>query len=361
MAVTVDEEGRTQIKDIYTVSAPVSGHLRRPSIEAGDAVEANRTELAIIEASVPPFLDARTKSELDANLMAAHAAVTAAEAELARARSELTFAEDDLQRARRLARTGTIPARRLDETEHRTEAARTTATAAEAAVEMRKRERDAVLARLGRGATAADPAGECCVTIKSPANGRVLGLLADSERDIAAGTPILQIGDPANLEIVVELLSSDAVQIVGGAAVSIEDWGGEIPLSGTVDRIEPSGFTKVSALGIEEQRVRVLVALDSPPADRPRLGHDYRVFTRIAAWSSEGVLRVPVGALFRSGTDWAVYRIETGIARVARIEIGHRNGELAEVIAGLAPGDRVILHPSDLVADGVRVLKRVIE
>lgn len=361
MAVTVDEEGRTVIKDIYTVSAPVSGHLRRPSIKAGDAVEANRTELAVIEPSVPPFLDTRARSELEANLEAATAGIAAAEAELAKARSELTFAEDDLQRARRLARTGTIPARRLDETEHRTEAARTTATAAEAAVEMRKRERDAILARLSSPATSADPSGECCVTIKSPANGRVLTLLADSERDISAGTPILQIGDPANLEIVVELLSGDAVQISEGAKVRIEDWGGPAFLSGVVDRIEPSGFTKVSALGIEEQRVKVIVALQSPPADRERLGHDYRVFTRIAAWSSENALRVPVGALFRSGADWAVYRIENGVARVARIEIGHRNGELAEVLSGMTAGDLVILHPSDLVADGVRVRERTTE
>ena len=361
LAVTVDEEGKTRIKDIYTVSAPVSGHMQRPAIEVGDAVIAGKTVLAMIEPSVPPFLDARTRAEIEANLEAANAAVTAAEAEHIKAQSELSFAEDDLKRAQRLARTGTIPERRLDEAEHQTEAARRTRDSAAAAVEMRKRERDAVLARLQGGASTAEPQATCCVTITAPASGSVLSLFADSERDIAAGTPLLQIGDPANLEIVVELLSSDAVQIAEGAKVSIEEWGGAVPLEGVVSRIEPSGFTKVSALGIEEQRVRVLVALTSPPDTRARLGHDYRVFTRIASWQAPSALRVSVGALFRSGEAWSVYRVRNGTAEIARIDIGHRNGELAEVLAGLAAGDTVILHPSDLVTDGASVRERVAE
>lgn len=358
MSVTVDEEGRTRIKDIYTVSAPIAGQLRRIAIEVGDRVEAGRTELAVIEPSLPPFLDARTRAELRANLDAANAAVAVADADLDKAQSELSFAEDDLERAQRLARTGTIPERRLDEAEHRAEAARMTRNAAEAVVNIRQRERDALLARLNDDASAGNPTSKCCVVIKAPASGRVLTLVSDSERDVAAGTPLLQIGDPANLEIVVELLSSEAVQVAEGATVDIEDWGGAVPLRGTVSRIEPSGFTKVSALGIEEQRVKVLIALVGPPAAHARLGHDYRVFARIASWSSDVVLRVPVAALFRAGTSWAVYRVEAAKARVVPIEIGHRNGELAEVLSGLDPGDKVILHPSDQIADGVRVRKR---
>jgi HlyD family secretion protein len=358
MAVTIDEEGRTRIKDIYTVSAPVGGHLRRPSIEVGDEVEAGTTALAVIEPSVPPFLDARTRAEIEASLEAANAAVTGAEADLVKASSELSFVEDDLKRARRLAKTGTIPQRRLDETEHRAEAARMSRTAAAAAVEVRKRERDAVLARLNKEPDQDAKGGDCCVTIRAPASGRVLEVMADSARDIAAGTPIVKIGDPANLEIVVELLSSDAVQVAEGAFVTIDSWGGPTALQGKVARIEPSGFTKVSALGIEEQRVRVLVTLASPPEARLGLGHDFRVYARIASWSSASVLQVPIGALFRDGSDWAVYRIASGKAEITRIAIGHRNSDVAEVLSGLNPGDRVILHPSDTVADGIRIRER---
>jgi HlyD family secretion protein len=319
---------------------------------------AGATELAIIEPSLPPFLDARTRAELEASLQAANAAVSVAEADLAIASSDLAFVEDDLKRAQRLARSGTIAERRLDEAEHRAEAARLSRVAASAAVEMRMRERDGLLARLDGGTDQENATATCCIGIKAPASGRILALLADSARDIAAGTPILQIGDPANLEIIVELLSADAVQIAEGADVMIDGWGGPTSLEGVVSSIEPSGFTKVSALGIEEQRVRVLVELTSPPKTRARLGHDYRVYTRIAAWSAGSVLRIPIGALFRAGGDWAVYRVEGGVARLTRLELGHRNGEIAEVLGGLAEGDRVILHPSDLVADGARVGER---
>lgn len=357
MAVTIDEEGKTRIRDIFTVSAPVSGHMLRPSVKAGDAVEAGKTQLAAIEPSVPPFLDARTRSELEASLKASEAAVTLAEANLETAQSELAFAEDELTRARRLARSGTIPDRQLDATEHKAIAARSAKSAADANVEMRRRERDALLARLGTGASTDTTAG-CCVTVAAPASGRVLRVLADSARDIAAGTPILEIGDPANLEIVVELLSTDAVQVAEGAPVEISAWGGAGSLTGVLRRIEPAGFTKVSALGIEEQRVRVLIDLTSPPETYARLGHDFRVLVRIASWSSESVLHVPIAALFRVGDDWAVYRYEAGKARVATLKIGHRNDESAEVLDGLAAGDRVLLYPSDLVADGAKVTER---
>ncbi len=357
MAVTIDEEGKTRIKDIFTVSAPVSGHMLRPSVKAGDPVEAGKTQLAAIEPSVPPFLDARTRSELEASLKASEAAVTLAEANLETAQSELAFAEDELTRARRLARSGTIPDRQLDQTEHKAIAARSAKSAAIANVEMRRRERDALVARLGTSA-ASDPTAGCCVTVTAPASGRVLAVLADSARDIAAGTPILEIGDPANLEIVVELLSTDAVQVAEGASVEIVAWGGAGSLTGMLRRIEPAGFTKVSALGIEEQRVRVLIDLTSPPATYARLGHDFRVFVHIASWSSGSALRVPIAALFRSGADWAVYRYEAGKARVAPVTIGHRNDEVAEVLDGLSAGDRVLLYPSDLVADGAKVTER---
>lgn len=357
MSVTIDEEGKTRIRDIFTVSAPVSGHMLRPSVKAGNVVEAGTTALVAIEPSVPPFLDARTRSELEASLKASEAAVTLAEANLETAQSELAFAEDELVRARRLARSGTIPNRQLDQTEHKAIAARSARSAAAANVEMRRRERDALVARLGTG-TASEPTAGCCVTVTAPASGRVLTVLADSARDIAAGTPILEIGDPANLEIVVELLSTDAVQVAEGAPVEISSWGGLGSLTGVLRRIEPAGFTKVSALGIEEQRVRVLIDLTSPPEAYARLGHDFRVFVQIASWSSTNALRVPIAALFRLGQDWAVYRYELGKARVAPVKIGHRNDDVAEVLDGLAASDRVILHPSDLVADGARVTER---
>jgi HlyD family secretion protein len=179
----------------------------------------------------------------------------------------------------------------------------------------------------------------------------------ESEAVVQTGTPLIEIGDPRDLDVVADLLSTDAVQIKVGAPVRIDGWGGP-PIRGRVTRVDPAGFLKVSALGIEEQRVHVTVDFIDPPEIWSRLGHDYRVTVHVTVWGGEKILRVPVGALFRKGDDWAVFAVREGRARVVAVQLGHRNGRVAEIVAGLAEGDQTVLHPSDRIADGTRVTQR---
>jgi HlyD family secretion protein len=195
------------------------------------------------------------------------------------------------------------------------------------------------------------------VQIRAPATGRILKIIQDSEAVVQAGTPLIDIGDPVDLEVVADLLSTDAVQILADAPVRIDGWGGP-PMQGRVIRVDPARFVKISALGIEEQRVRTTIDFTDPPETWSRLGHDYRVIVHVTVWSAEDVLTVPVGALFRLGEDWAVFVLKDGRANVTIVKIGHRNGRMAEVLSGLSAGDRVILHPSDRVRKGVSVAQR---
>jgi HlyD family secretion protein len=207
--------------------------------------------------------------------------------------------------------------------------------------------------------SSAQPPGDpiCCVQIRAPITGRVLKIIQESEAVVLTGTPLIEIGDPADLEVVADLLSTDAVQIDTGASVRIDGWGGA-PIRGVVTRIDPAGFLKVSALGIEEQRVRVTMDFADPPETWARLGHDYRVIVHVTGWKSDSALAVPVSALFRRGDSWAVFVVHDGRARTALIQIGHRNNQAAEAISGLSVGDRVVLHPSDRVSERVRVAER---
>lgn len=369
MRMTVDEEGKTRVKEIYVVSAPIAGRVLRSALEAGDAVEGERSVVAGIQPTDPSLIDVRTRKDLEAQVQAAQSAVRLAEAELKQARTELGFAERDLQRAHALAPKQVISKRALDQAENNVEVRKAALARAEAGVDFRKRELASAKARLisplGDGLRDASPPEAtgstdtvCCVQVRAPASGRVLRMLAKSEQVVPAGTPLLEIGDPHDIEIVVELLSTDAVKIKEGADATIEGWGGTVAIPAVVTRIEPGGFTKVSALGIEEQRVRVILDFKGPPEAWETLGHDFRVYARITAWRSDRVVRVPLSALFRQGDDWAVFRDADGNAELTLIEIGHRNREAAEVRSGLRPGDRVILHPSDRVHDGVAVSER---
>lgn len=361
MRVSVDEEGKTRIKDIYVVSAPIAGRVLRSPLEAGDVVERGRTPVAVVQPAVPPFLDERMRSELDAMERAARSAVELAAAELEQARSELAFAEQELKRAEALAPRRIISQRAQEKAAIDVDVRKAALARSEAALQMRRREAESAKARLLMPTDQqADSSTQssCCVQVRAPANGRILRIVTKSEQVLPAGTPLVEIGDPTDLEIVVELLSTDAVKIKPGAAATVEGYGGGDPLEAVVDRIEPAGFTKISALGIEEQRVRTVLTLSGTPDKWAALGHDYRVFVRIAAWEGANVLNVPLAALFRDGDQWAVFRVERGRARLVRVEIRHRNASLAEVTAGLAAGDRVVTHPSDRVADGVRVTER---
>ncbi len=354
LEVTVEDEGVTRIREVYTVSAPTAGKMLRSPLTVGDAVEANRTVVARFEPGDPIFLDARSRRVAEAAVEAAKSAVRLAETQVDQARSQLAFARSDLRRATELAERHTIPERSLEKARLDVATADTAVASAIATLEVRRRELESAAAQLIQPGEGAGRAAECCIEVRAPVSGRVLRIIAESEQVVAAGSPLIEIGDPGDLEIVVDLLSRDAVRVEPGQTARIESWGGEGSLIARVRRVEPTGFTKVSALGIEEQRVKVVLDFVGEPAARQRLGHVFRIVARIVVWRGEGVPTVPIGALFRSGDGWAVFVVADGRAKLRPIEIGERNQRHARVVSGLAEGERIVLHPSDAVRDGVR-------
>ncbi|MDX1431083.1 MAG: HlyD family efflux transporter periplasmic adaptor subunit [Gammaproteobacteria bacterium] len=359
LVVTVDEEGETRIRDVFVLSAPVAGRVRRIEVEVGDAVIAERTVVAEIEPADPAFLDPRSEAQARAALSAADAAKELAEAELVEAEVELEYATTEVERARRLIRSKTISQRELDEAERRFKTARAAVDTARAALQMRGFELERARAQLMSPVQTQSAHGLCeCVPLTAVVDGRILRVLRESAGVVQAGDPLVEIGDPEDLEIVADYLSSDAVKIVAGQRVIIEEWGGEGALDGRVRLVEPFGFTKVSALGIEEQRVNVIIDFTSPREDWRRLGHGYQVEIRVVLWEGEEVLKLPLTALFRHGTDWAVFVADDGRARRQVVQLGRRAELEAEVVQGLEPGDRVVLSPSDRISDGVRIRSR---
>ncbi len=361
LAVTVNEEGRTRIREIYTVSAPVSGLLRRLSLREGDRVRKGKTVVAVIEPLAPAFQDVRSLNVLRANIKSAEAALALAKAELSRVEADHEYAVSDFRRTARLYKKRIVARKIYDQSAAARRKAKAAVDAARARVEVRRKELESVRAQL------LQPAGNhrkkkktasCCLSLTSPADGRVLAIRHKSEQVVTAGTPLLDIGNDRDLEIVIDLLSSDAVRVHPGAHAMIDGWGGEKALPARVRHIEPAGFTKVSALGIEEQRVRTILDL-LPAGDRiPRLGHEFRVYAHINVWEGKNPVLVPLPALFRKGNDWVVFIEQNGRARLKKIKINHRNQQFAEVTDGLVSGDRVILHPSDLIVDGTAITAR---
>lgn len=361
LKVTVDEEGETRIREIYVVSAPIDGKVLRSPREVGDKVRKDKTLLAIIRPGDPSIHDIRTRRELEATAAAAEATVTLTQSEIDRADSEMEFAKSDLKRAKSLALRGTISERTLEKAALEVQVRQAGLAQARANLILRKRELDSARARLigPEQMDLTETNDSCCVEVRAPVDGLVLRIDRESEQIVKAGEPLLRIGDPKDLEIVVDLLSTDAVKVKPGAEARIEGWGGPMPLKARVRRIDPAGFTKVSALGIEEQRVNTILDLTSAREELPALGHDFRVFVRITVWSSKDVLKVPLGALFRQGGEWALFQVVDATAQLTPVKIGHRNTHMAEIIEGLEPGARVILHPSDRVSDGSNVEERL--
>jgi len=363
MEVTVEDDGKTHLRHVYTVSAPLAGKLLRIAAHledhhVGDPVTAGETIVAVMQPMVPSFLDVRSRQELEAAVAAADAAVKLAESEIRRAEAALDFSRTELQRAQSLARSETISAKALDKAKLDVETSEAALASARAQYAVRQSERASAAARLiDPTSVTQQPSPACCVQIRAPVSGRILKIIQESEAVIPAGASIMDIGDPLDMEVVADLLSNDAVQIVPGAPVRIDGWGGS-PIRGRVKRVDPAGFLKVSALGIEEQRVRTTIDFVDPPEAWVRLGHDYRVIVHVTVWSSENALTVPVGALFRVGDDWAAFAVKDGRARTTRVQIDHRNNRAAEVLSGLSAGDRVVLHPSDRISDGSRVAER---
>jgi HlyD family secretion protein len=368
MQVTIDDEGKTQVRHVYTVSAPIAGRVLRishpkgkhgDSLHVGDVVTADETVVAIMQPAIPGFIDIRSREELEAAVKAADAAITLAEAEISRIEAALTFSRDELKRAQALSRTGTIAARALEKAQLDVSTNEASLASAKAQLAVRRSERASIAARLTQPTSLSVRDGpNCCIEIRAPVTGRVLKIIQNSEAVVQAGSPLLEIGDPLDLEVIADLLSTDAVQIKPASPVQIDGWGG-IALKGQVIRVDPAGFLKISALGIEEQRVRTTIDLVEPSDAWARLGHDYRVIVHVLVWSADDVLTVPVGALFRRGNEWAVYLVKGGRVRTTIVKIGHRNAQVAEVLSGLAAGDSVVLHPSDRVKEGSVVAQRM--
>jgi len=349
MRVTVDEDGETRAHDRFIVAAPIPGRLLRVAFEDGDEVRQNQI-VAVIE---PLPLNQQQREELLGRIAAAEASKRRAEARLDHAREDYDQTRRDRQRAEQLGRENVISAQALEQARNseltsgqELQAAKFNVVAAESEVKVAR----AGLLGTGERAVATHP-----ISLRSPIVGRVLRVAEKSERVVQAGTPIVALGDPTKIEIVTDVLSTDAVNIKPGAAAFLEGWGGDHPLQARVRLVEPAGFTKISALGVEEKRVNVIADFVDPPNG---LGDGFRVETRIVTWEGSEVLKIPGSAAFREPNGWAVFVVDGGLARRRSIQVGHRNQLEIEVLGGLDAGQDVILHPQNQLRDGTRIRTR---
>ena len=357
LTVTVEEEGKTRVSERYQVSAPVAGYVRRIDLKGGDAVTSGQV-LAVIEPARSVALDPRTRAQAQAQVSAARAALAVAQENARAAAAAANLAQQERVRAESLRQSNFVSAQALDtakSTETRAQAVR---QAADHAVKVSRFELD--MARAAVANTTRLQAGGAAerFQVRAPVAARVLKLLHESEGAVATGQPLLEIGNPESLEVEVEVLSTHAVKIAPGSRVILDRWGGNQPVQGMVRVVEPSGFTKISALGVEEQRVRVIADITSPRETWQRLGDGYRVEARFVLWEGADVLQLPTSALFRHGTGWAVFVVEGGRARMTPVETGQRAGLSTQLLSGLAAGAQVISHPDDMLSDGARVKPR---
>jgi HlyD family secretion protein len=378
---TVDQDGKTRIRERYTVSAPLAGRLLRINLDPGDKVEAGNTILAQIEPRDPELLDARAVLQAEANVKAAEAKLRRTTPLLEEAVAAQEYAEGELTRLREARRNnpGAVAESQVESalmdyrmrsavvrsSQHAEEIARFELAQAQAALlRSRPREEGGDESSGGdgdSGSAATDepqPTNDWHFTIPSPITGRVLRVFEESSKLVTAGTNLLELGDPTDLEVEIDVLSREAVKIKPDAPVLLEQWGGAEALNGSVRLVEPSAFTKISTLGVEEQRVNVIVDLLDPPSQRESLGDGFRVEARIVVAQANDVLKTPTSALFRVGDQWAVFRVDKGVARQQIVKLGLQNGLEAEVVEGLNEGDEVVTHPGDNIVDGVKVVSR---
>ena len=364
LRVTVEEEGKTRLKSRYVISAPIAGFMRRLPWKAGDRVTSGQiiTTLAPVGAML---LDPRTRDQNESRVRTAQAALDVSEARVRGTQEQIRVAQVDVDhwqrqtdREQKLSATGDIAAERLDDTRTQLKRAQANLAALQGAVETAREEVDAARTEVAsarttlRPSAARAPAGSESVPVTAPASGRVIRVVQESEGVVAPGTALIEIGDANAIEVQVEVLSPDAVQIKLGTRVVFNGWGGAKPLEGNVRVIEPGGFTKISALGVEEQRVRVIADITSPEAEWKTLGDGYRVEASFILWEGAEVLQVPANALFRLRDGWAVFAIDADVARRTKVEVSHRTGLAAEIVSGLKVGDKVVAHPDETVEDG---------
>jgi HlyD family secretion protein len=357
LRVTVEEEGRTRVKDRFIISAPVAGYLQRIQLEVGDAVTQGQT-LAVMEPLRPEVLDPRSRARAEAQVAAAQAALQSAEEQVISARAEDVYAQAEYRRKQKLLKDALVSQGDLDQAQTLARQAAAAKRSAEFAVEVARFDLEAAQTALQY--SIADNGGDGedkkdVVRLRAPVASRVLAIHHESEGVVVTGEDLLEIGDPAALEVAVDVLSADAVRIHPGGAVQFQRWGGEQPLDGVVRVVEPTGFTKISALGVEEQRVWVIADITSPREQWQQLGDGYRVEAHFILWEGQDVLQIPASALFRHADGWAVFAIRDGKARRVAVRIGHSNGLATQILSGMAAGETVIVHPDDRVEDGVRV------
>lgn len=354
IAESVSDQGYARVREAYVVAAPVSGRLERLPLKVGDRVSAGQTVVARIRPAAADLLDPRSRAQAQASVAAAQAAVGAAQAQRDRLAAEARRADVDLQRLRTLAQSGFAAKQALDSAEAEARSANAAVRAAAAELTVRRAELAAARAAL----MGPDADGANIVPVTAPASGYVTRLLQESERTVAMGTPLIEVGDQTGLEAAIEFLTQDAVRVREGMPAEIYDWGGEGTIPAIVRRVEPQGFTKISALGVEEQRVLVLLQFAGEPGKWTRLGPGYRVWGRVFLRREAKAVKAPLGALVRADGGWAVFRVEGGRARLTRVEAGAMTDREAEIRKGIAAGDRVVVFPSDKVRDGARIKVR---
>jgi len=354
LEVTIDEDGRTRVKDRYTISAPLNGNLGRVELRAGDEVEEGEV-LARIVPLHAPLMDPRTRAQSEARLAQALAAQRQTRASVTRAESAAEYAASELRRSEQMADRGVTSPQALERARY--ESRSRSEELASARFGVRVADHEVRMARAALGRLDDEDDGEQ-MEVPAPVAGRVLRMIREDEGVVSAGTPLLEIGDPAALEVVVDVLTADAVKIEPGAHVTLERWGGEHSLEGHVRSVEPSAFTQTSSLGVQEQRVNVVIDIDSPREEWEALGDGFRIEARIRVWREEDALVIPASALFRSDDGWGVFVVDGEVAHRRSVEVGRRNGIEAQITGGLAAGDEVIVHPSDQISDGVEVRVR---
>ena len=352
LVVTVDEEGMTRVKNRYLISAPVGGQLRRVDWKAGALVESGKTVLAVIEGGASDFLDARSQAQAEARARAAEAAHAAASAQRERARAAARMFATDFERLKQLHAQKVLSAQEFDAAQMRMTTAEQDERTAEFSLKVAEfewQQAQAVLSR-GQAGGGAEP-----LVITSPVGGRILRVFQESTRMVPSGFAIMEVGDATDLEVRIEVLSRDGVAIQPGARVILEQWGGGEPLAARVRLVEPSAFTKISALGVEEQRVYAIADFTEPLGKRPTLGDSFRVEARIVVWESQAAIRAPAGALFQRNGNWQTFVVDGGAARLRTVRAGRSNGIETEILDGLSEGMQVIVYPGDKVIDGTRV------
>ncbi len=351
LQATIVEEGKTRVVDRYGVSAPVAGTLSRMSFDVGDEVRAG-TVLARLHPLRSATLDGRSRAQAGADLAVAEAALAKAEDDVETARADVRYWEVELPRARRGVEAGVIAAERLDHALADERKSQAVLSAAEQQIEVAQSKVEAARVALQYSEGRASSGSAEIVTVRSPVSGRILKVHQENEAVVQASQLLLELADPGGLEVEVEVLSSDAVRIEAGMRVLLERWGGPQPLEAVVRLVEPVAFTKISALGVEEQRVLAIVDIASPKEEWKNLGDRYRVEARFVTWEGQNVLQVPSSALFRSQKGWAVFLVDGPTAKLRPVTIGMRGGFADEIVAGVSAGEIVINHPSDAVTDG---------